>query len=44
MRDLASVPRIDGLKAEVKSRETELRQIMQGGFKPEIPAPGGAEE
>jgi len=23
--------RIDGLKAEVKSREAELRQIMQGG-------------
>ena len=29
--------RIDGLKAEVKSREAELRQIMQGGFRPETP-------
>ena len=33
--------RIDGLRAEVKSREAELRQIMQGGSKPEIPRAEG---
>ncbi len=37
--------RIDGLKAEVKSREAELRQTMQGAGEPEIPKEsGGAEE
>lgn len=33
-RLLSLKERIDGLRAEIRSREAELRDIMQGGFRP----------